>query len=378
MGVVTSQKISIYYDQYRDKEIAFTKDILRTLGVDPRQIYVKCNGTQWPCIINSTSLLYSRIILGTKGGAFAQITKKDAPPVSLRFYFLEQGNQSLSFFVTGHVTNVTPYMNSKDLAVVTLTYTQRPPDDLIEKIGALLEANANAIRRREDRIIINEESKRKLGLLKEETIVYIQSVPRHCIVRDLSFSGSKIIMVGVPQYLLNKETEICIIFEDLPQPLQIKGTIVNVARIEGRKDIVFANLNFNEKEVPTAYKLHINAYLSAIHKKQLSAAEQLAQQQKMRAEQAALEAKKKAESPAPVTPPAADSTEEPADKTQTVQNAKPEESVSEQKTTDAQSGHSSEIKKLTPDGTAENGQQPENEEKTGAAKSSETEKPLSL
>lgn len=305
MGVVTSQKISFYYDQYRDKEIAFTKDVLRTLGIDPRQIYVKCNGTQWPCIINSTSLLYSRIILGTKGGAFAQITKKDAAPVSLRFYFLEQGNQSLSFFVSAHVSNITPYMNSKDLAVVTLTYTQRPPDDLIEKIGALLEANANSIRRCEDRIIINAESKRKLGLSKEETIVYIQSVPRHCIVRDLSFSGTKIVMVGVPQFLVNKDANVCLLFDDLPQAVQLAGKIVNVARIEGRKDIVFANINFDESQVPTAYKLHVNAYLSAVHKKQLSAAEQLAQQQKLREEQAAKAAQPKPETKAPSEPNAA-------------------------------------------------------------------------
>src|SRR5574344_1803846 len=163
MGIATNQQISNYYDFYRDKEIIFSKDILRSLRIDPRQIYIKCNGAQWPCIINSTSFQMAKIILGTKGGAFAQVTKKDAPPVSLRFCFIEQGNEPLSFFISGKVTEVTPYMNSKELAIITLTYTQQPPDDLILKLGTLIEANINFTQRKEDRILITEDAKHKLS-----------------------------------------------------------------------------------------------------------------------------------------------------------------------------------------------------------------------
>lgn len=42
MGIATSQQIQKYYDQYRDTEITFTKDIIRAIGLDPRQIYIKC------------------------------------------------------------------------------------------------------------------------------------------------------------------------------------------------------------------------------------------------------------------------------------------------------------------------------------------------
>ena len=88
MGITTSQQLQNYYDLFRDTEVTYTKDILRTLAIDPRQIYIKCNGGQWPCIINSTSFQMAKIIVGTKGGAFAQISRKDPPSVSLRFYFL--------------------------------------------------------------------------------------------------------------------------------------------------------------------------------------------------------------------------------------------------------------------------------------------------
>ena len=87
MGLLNSQQISRYYDIYRDTEITFSKEVIRTLNLDPRQVYIKCAGAQWPCIINSTSFQMAKIIVGTKGGAFAQISRKDPPSVSLRFYF---------------------------------------------------------------------------------------------------------------------------------------------------------------------------------------------------------------------------------------------------------------------------------------------------
>ncbi len=270
MGVLTSQQLSKYYDLYRETEIIFTKEIIRTLNLDPRQIYVKCFGSQWPCIINSTSFVAARIIIGSKGGAYSHITR-DNPTVSLRFCFIQNNNQPLSFFVNARVSNIQPYMNSQDLVIVTLSFTQRPPDDLIEIIGSLLEANNNAVRRKEERIIINEETKRKLSLFKEETLVYVQNVPRHCILRDISFSGAKIILLGLAQFLKNKETILRLEFDEPREIINLKGSIVATTEISGRKDMVAVSIKFDEKTVPLSYKIRINTFLTAVRKTQLSA-----------------------------------------------------------------------------------------------------------
>ena len=131
MALVTTQQLQDYYDHYRDSEITFTKDITHILKVDPRQIYVKCNGNQWPCIINSTSLMACRIIVGIKGGAYAMLSQKETGPVQVRFCFTNSDGQLISFFVNGRVSDIKPYMNSAELAIITISFTQRPPDDLI-------------------------------------------------------------------------------------------------------------------------------------------------------------------------------------------------------------------------------------------------------
>lgn len=279
MGIATSQQLTKYYDQYRDTEITFTKDIIRALGLDPRQVYVKCNGGQWPCIINSTSFQHAKIIVGTKGGAFQALAAKNNPTANLRFCFNEQeGDGIITFLVSSRVAEIRPYMNSKDLVIVTLQFAARPPDDLIEICGRLLEANANAVRRREERIPITEDSKRKLNLAKEECNVIVQSVPRHCVVRDISFSGARVILIGLSQYLSGKEAILRLEFNEPSEILSIRGTIVAADLIQGRKDICIASLKFDESSLPLSFKMHLNTYLTAVRKVQLSASEQIAQQ----------------------------------------------------------------------------------------------------
>ena len=194
--------------------------------------------------------------------------------------------QLMSFFVSAHVTNIVPYMNSADLAVITINFTQRPPDDLIEIVGRLIEANTNAIRRKEERIFINEDSKRKLNLEKEEAIIDIQNVPRHCIVRDISFSGAKIILLGLSQFLLNKPAVLKLEFNEPQEIIQLSGVIVNAEVIQGRKDIVAVSISFSEKLLPLSYKLHVNNYLTGLRKTQLSVSQQIALQKAKQAKMA--------------------------------------------------------------------------------------------
>ena len=261
MGITTSQQLQNYYDIYRDKEVTYTKDVLRTLAVDPRQIYVKCNGAQWPCIINSTSFLLAKIIVGTKGGAYAAMTKKEPPPVSLRFYFLQQHDQPISFFVAGRVTEVSQYMNSSELAIITITFSQRPPDDLIDKVGTMLEANSNAIKRKEERVVITDDTKRRLNISKDETIIFIQNVPRRCILRDISFSGAKLILLGIEKFINEKEVVLRIHFDEPDEIITLAGRVVKTSPVENRPEIIYACLQFDETKVPTSYKIRINNYL---------------------------------------------------------------------------------------------------------------------
>ena len=268
MGIITSQQLTKYYDLYRDTEVTFTKEIINTLHLDPRRVYIKCTDGKWPCIINSTSLSSAKIILGTKeGGAYTALkNSKDKNTCNLCYCFVPPDSQPVMFFVSARVTNIEQYMNSTELAIITLSFTQRPPDDLIENVGKLLEANINALKRREERIVLTDDTKRKLGISHIETIVQIQGIPRNCILRDMSFSGSKIVLKGLAAFIKEKDVVLRFEFDDPHEVINVPGKIVATENVGERKDIVAASIKYTENAVPMAYKMHINTYLTTLRK----------------------------------------------------------------------------------------------------------------
>lgn len=256
LPIAANQLINSYYDFYRDREIAFTKNTIRSLRMDPRQVYVKCNGSQWPCIVNSMSFLHTKIILGRQGGAFQEVTREGNPTVNLRLYFNEAEGEPLIFFVTAKVSEVKTYQASDDLAIITLTYTQRPPDDFIYKIGKFIEVGADFEKYKTQRIAMNSESKRYLNVQKEETTLWVQGVPRRCVLRDVSFSNAHVVFLGLSKFIQDKECILRIQFTDPFETVDVKGKIVGTDAIAGRKDMVVASVQFVEEQIPLSYKIH--------------------------------------------------------------------------------------------------------------------------
>ena len=263
MAITTSQQISRWYEVFRTIDVTLTKEIIKATGLDPRNVYLKCVGEQWPCVIYSTSFAGAKLIASSKPALTDKI-KKSNNLVSVRFSFRMEGKTDpVSFFVQARVNGFAPYnQGGGDLQFMTVEYTQRPPDDLIDILGTVMEANISAVRRREERVLISPDSMRRIGLLTKDTVIFVQGVPRKCIVRDLSFGGSKVIIVGLARFLVGKE---CLLRLDLDEPresLDIKGSIVRFEDVEGRKDLGAVAIRFDEVAMPLSYKIHLNGYFA--------------------------------------------------------------------------------------------------------------------
>lgn len=277
MSVNTSLITNKYYDYFRDQEIVFTKTNLKILGIDPRQIYLKCNGGQWPCIINSTSLQMAKIIIGTGSGAFSYLSKTKNANASVKYCFVDKYNEPIHFFVNAEVSNISIYQNSKELALITLTFTQRPPDDLILHLGEFLEINENFRRKRGEVIPVNKETVYALGLEKEESVAFIAKIPRRCILKELFFGGAKIMLVGIPKFLLNKEIELKISFTETGDIMLIPGVISEAESLEAKREIAVCRINFTEETIPMLYKKNINTYLTYTKKKNVIVSQEIQQ-----------------------------------------------------------------------------------------------------
>lgn len=262
MSITTSQQISGYYDQFGRIDVTFTKEVIRAVALFPRQVFLKCLGQQWPCVVYSSSMVGAKVIVNMNSALNERI-KQANNLVSLRLSFLQRDKADpLSFYVSSRVAGASPYgENNPELNFLSLQYTTRPPDALIEILGELIDANANARNRKEERVIITTDSARKMALTGKEQSVVIEGIPRRCIVRDLSFSGAKIIIFGVAKFIVNKEAVLRLDLDEGKVSLGIGGTIVRFETVEGRNDIAAFALKFHEESVPMNYKMMINDYL---------------------------------------------------------------------------------------------------------------------
>jgi len=263
MGVLTSQKINVYYERFKDIDVTFTKDMIQVTGLLTQQIHLKCGNDFWPCVVYTTSFSGAKVVANVKTGILGKLQATNNF-VSLRFCFRPPGeSNTVTFFVGARVLASAPYGATQDVNMFTLQFSNRPPDDFIEIIGRVLDANVNSAKRKDDRIPCTVDNLRKLNIQSAESAVFIQGVPRRCILRDLSFSGVKIIMLGVAKFLLDKEASIRVDFNDPRESFTIKGKFIRAEAVEGKKEMVALGLFFAEAAVPMGYKIRLNDMLTS-------------------------------------------------------------------------------------------------------------------
>jgi hypothetical protein len=264
MAISTSQQIARYYQQYSNTEVTFTKDVIRATLLYPKQVFLKCTGYQWPIVLYSASMTNAKIIANLKS-SLAEAIRKANSMVSLRLSFLQRDKADpLSFFVAAKVSGYTPYGQEKpDLYFLTLEYTQRPPDDLIEILGKLIDANASSAQRKEERIPITADSARAMGLDHKNAMVYIEGVPRRCIVRDVSFGGAKVVILGVAKFLVDKPATLRLTLSETDEEVDLAAKVLRFETVEGRTDIAALALQFEPETLPMKYKLMISGFLNS-------------------------------------------------------------------------------------------------------------------
>ena len=139
MGVLLSQKISLYYEMFKDIDVTFTKDMIQVTGLITQQIHLKCGNDFFPCVVYTASFSGAKVVANVKTGLLAKLTTTNNF-VSLRLCFREPGEtNTVTFFVSARVVSNAPYGNSQDVNMFSLQFSNRPPDDFIEIMRSSLQ-----------------------------------------------------------------------------------------------------------------------------------------------------------------------------------------------------------------------------------------------
>jgi hypothetical protein len=215
-------------------------------------------------VVYSSSFEGAKIVANVKSGILNKLQAANNA-ASLRFCFTNpETDQPVTFFVAVRVNGNAPYKDSKDMAIFTLQFTQRPPDDLIQIMGRLLDANINSVKRKDERVVLSNETVRRLKILTKDIAAFIQGVPRRCILREISFGGAKLVIMGVAKFLVEKDSALRLDFEDPRESFLIKGKFTAADPVEGRQDLLAVDIEFTEQSIPLGYKIRLNDFLSQI------------------------------------------------------------------------------------------------------------------
>ena len=263
MAVLPRQKIQDYYVEFRNIPITFHKEVIQVTGLQAKQIILKCGSDFFPCVIYSTSFEEAKIVASNKSGLMDKL-KETNNSASIKFCFkVPSSGEQVAFLVTARVVSSAPYDAGPDMSMFTLQFSQRPPDDLIEIVGRIIEANKSFTKRRDERIVITPETVRKLHFTPKEISVTIDGVPRRCILRDISFTGARLVMLGISKFLIDKQITIKFEFDDPDESYNIIGKSINIEKVAERKDMVVLNVLYNDP-IPMAYKVRLSDYLNTI------------------------------------------------------------------------------------------------------------------
>jgi len=259
MAVVTSQQLNTLYEKFKQVDVTFTKEVAHSLGLISKFVYLKHRNGHLPCIIYSSSMTGARV-LANLDDKIIQNLSEQGNNISLRYSFKDSDkSEPMNFFVPAHIEGINKYKENPSLYFLSLIFTQRPPNDLVQILGSTLDAVNAASLRKEERIVITSEVQRILTLENKNTTIFIDQIPRNAILRDLSFSGAKVIILGNAKFLVNKPFVLNINTKS-SGTFSIPGKIVRHEEVEGRRDICALALLFVEEKVPVKYKMLLNSY----------------------------------------------------------------------------------------------------------------------
>jgi hypothetical protein len=263
MPFFTSQHIARLYDSFSKTEVTFNAQVIIASGLLTTEVRLTVGEERFPCVLYACSMKGARVIaeIGEKASG---ALKRSNNLVSLHLAFRQKDEHSaITFFVSAKLDNLAEYNPQKpSVRFATLTFTQRPSDSLIGILGSLLEINANSVRRREERIVLTPESMKKIGLESKESCVAIGGSPRRCMLRDLSFSGAKILLPTTgtlhEQEPVNLKLSRCEHKDDTV----LGGSIVRVEDVAGHSDLVALSIRYSS-EPPISYKQRLNGFFAA-------------------------------------------------------------------------------------------------------------------
>lgn len=251
-----------FYDQYHETNITINKKVIVFLKLIMQNIIFKTANISTNCILYSLSMNTAMILLNVDKINISEISSKIC---ALKLAFQSHERKTKIFLhIDVKVTGSKQFNSANNkLSLIYLSFCKAPPDDLISIIGSYLKNQQIIEKRKEERIIFNEQTKKRMGFFDPVSVLSMNNAQQKCIIKDISYSGSLVIVKGDFTRLINAPVTLSIIENIKNNRMDITGTIIRSDIIAPDNVISALGLHFDEDKIPVIYHNKIAEYLSS-------------------------------------------------------------------------------------------------------------------
>ena len=255
-------RLTELYENHQNHDVTFNQNVIKSLGLVVESIVIKCGDIKVPCIIYSSTLVGTRIIINLSERKLNYIKRKRGS-VSLYFNFkAPYTKREISFYINSKVTDFDHYNDDskKDFYYCSLEFTGRAPDDLISILGEHIDKQINMHKRAEERFILKNGDKDLKQSLKN--YLFISGKAKKCILTEISLFSAKLILVGnIKNFKINDTAMLITQCSNLDGTCEMLGKIERTEVILEEEHIFSIILKFNQELIPPSYKLWIAEFL---------------------------------------------------------------------------------------------------------------------
>jgi len=254
MTLLGTSVLQNLYQEYLDTELTYSKEVALGLGILPADSSIRWSGELFPCVVHSCSFRSAKVLIRLTSSQW-QAMEFGTKMVQLTLTFLQPrtGKKEL-FQFNGNLQVLQQHgAGEGELSILMgVAFNHRPPEGFLEAHGSYLTLKKEANQRREDRIALTSENRELLGLSNLNTTVTVEHIDRKCLLRELSYSGARVILTGVAPFLLEKPFTLEVPFGG-SQTMKIPGNIVRAEAVEGHRGLAVIALGYHPDRIPVEY-----------------------------------------------------------------------------------------------------------------------------
>lgn len=254
MTLLGTSVLQNLYQEYLDTELTYSKEVAAGLGVLPADTSLKWQGELLPCVVHSASFRSAKVLARLDESRWKEL-QLGSKLVTLTLTFLQAKTGKKELFQFNGTLQILQQHGAGEgerSMLLGVVFSHRPPEGFLQAHGSYLNLKKEANQRREDRIPLNEETRELLGLATLNTTVVVDHIERKCLLRELSYSGARVILTGVAPFLLDKPFTLSVPLAS-KAAMDIPGKIVRAEAVEGHKGLAVIALGYHQDRVPVEY-----------------------------------------------------------------------------------------------------------------------------